>query len=58
MSSDSMSSMALVPVDDADPCAAYERLKADPAVCVSDLEEAIEIFVHRGVGEKHGSGDG
>ena len=38
-----MSCMALVPVDDADPCAAYERLKADPAVTVADIEQAMEL---------------
>ena len=45
MSSDSMSSMALVPFDDAEE-SAYERLKdhPDPAVCVSDLEQAMENF--------------
>ena len=44
MSSGSMSCMALVPVDDADPCAAYERLKADPAVTVADIEQAMENY--------------
>jgi hypothetical protein len=38
-----MSSMALVPYEDAEEIA-YGRLKPDPAVGVSDLQQAFEIF--------------